>query len=409
MLFAEGGGTHLALGRATGRSPPRRSGSSAPPTAGRLLHAHGHLAEQYDRAADGNVALTAELTQAGRRPDPPGARLRPQPGGGGVPRPQRACNPRSPPWLSATPPAGAPGRPGCARWTGRWTATTATASAPPCCAATRSPTFPGGFIASLSIPWGASKGDDDLGGYHLVWPRDLVETAGGFLACGAFEEVRRVLRYLRAVQEADGSWPQNCWLDGKPYWHGCSSTSAPCRSCWWTSPGAQGALRRPQLEPYWPMVRAAAGLCGAQRPHHQPGPLGGECRLHAVHPGAEIAALLAAADLAELCETGDQGGEMAAFLRDTADAWKAQIDDWLYVTDTPLGREAGVAGYYIRIAPPVAGESPVVDPWHGRSPQPRHLRRRHARRRAGEHRRAGPGALRPARGRRSAHRGHACG
>jgi glucoamylase len=42
-------------------------------------------------------------------------------------------------------------------------------------AATR---FPGGIIASLSIPWGASKGDD-LGGYHLVWPRDLVEAAGG--------------------------------------------------------------------------------------------------------------------------------------------------------------------------------------------------------------------------------------
>src|SRR5206468_2221188 len=38
--------------------------------------------------------------------------------------------------------------------------------------------FPGGIIASLSIPWGFHKGDDDLGGYHLVWPRDLVESAG---------------------------------------------------------------------------------------------------------------------------------------------------------------------------------------------------------------------------------------
>jgi glucoamylase len=36
--------------------------------------------------------------------------------------------------------------------------------------------FPGGIIASLSVPWGASKGDDDLGGYHLVWPR--------FAGCG---------------------------------------------------------------------------------------------------------------------------------------------------------------------------------------------------------------------------------
>src|SRR4026207_1625817 len=49
---------------------------------------------------------------------------------------------------------------------------------------------PGAAVASLSIPWGFSKGDDDLGGYHLVWPRDLVETAGGFLAVGARHPAR---------------------------------------------------------------------------------------------------------------------------------------------------------------------------------------------------------------------------
>jgi glucoamylase len=67
----------------------------------------------------------------------------------------------------------------------------------------------GGIIASLSIPWGFSKPDDDLGGYHLVWPRDLVETAGGFIAMGAHEHVRRVLRYLQVTQEPDGHWSQN--------------------------------------------------------------------------------------------------------------------------------------------------------------------------------------------------------
>src|SRR5208337_1942249 len=48
-----------------------------------------------------------------------------------------------------------------------------------------SPSFPGGIIASLSIPWGYAKGDDDLGGYHLVWSRDLGEAAGALIACGA--------------------------------------------------------------------------------------------------------------------------------------------------------------------------------------------------------------------------------
>jgi glucoamylase len=80
--------------------------------------------------------------------------------------------------------------------------------------------FAGGYIASLSIPWGFAKGDQDLGGYHLVWPRDLVETAGGLLAAGAKAEARQILRYLQSIQEADGHWPQNCWLDGTPFWNG---------------------------------------------------------------------------------------------------------------------------------------------------------------------------------------------
>ena len=62
--------------------------------------------------------------------------------------------------------------------------------------------FLGGVIASLSIPWGFNKGDEDLGGYHLVWPRDLVETAGGFLAAGAVGDAVRVLHYLEATKEA---------------------------------------------------------------------------------------------------------------------------------------------------------------------------------------------------------------
>lgn len=80
--------------------------------------------------------------------------------------------------------------------------------------------FSGAVIASLSIPWGNTKGDGDIGGYHLVWPRDLVECSGEFLAFNAKEDALRVMNYLMATQEADGHWPQNMWLEGKPYWDG---------------------------------------------------------------------------------------------------------------------------------------------------------------------------------------------
>ena len=45
-------------------------------------------------------------------------------------------------------------------------------------------TYPGAMIASLSIPWGEVKGDEDLGGYHLVWTRDMVNSASRLLASG---------------------------------------------------------------------------------------------------------------------------------------------------------------------------------------------------------------------------------
>ena len=118
--------------------------------------------------------------------------------------------------------------------------------------------FLGGIIASLSIPWGFNKGDEDLGGYHLVWPRDLVETAGALLAAGAVTDAARVLRYLEATQEAAGNWAQNLWLDGRPYWGGIQmdETAFPillvdllCRE----APEALGKLER-----WWPMVRSAA-------------------------------------------------------------------------------------------------------------------------------------------------------
>ena len=90
---------------------------------------------------------------------------------------------------------------------------------------------PGGLIASLSIPWGFSKGDDDLGGYHLVWPRDMVQIAVGLLAVKANDEAKKVLKYLMITQEADGHWSQNMWLEGTPYWKGIQmdQTALPIR------------------------------------------------------------------------------------------------------------------------------------------------------------------------------------
>ena len=76
--------------------------------------------------------------------------------------------------------------------------------------------FPGAFIASLSIPWGSSRTDVDRGGYHLVWTRDLAHSAMGLLASGSEETAVRALVYLATQQRADGGFPQNFWVRRDP-------------------------------------------------------------------------------------------------------------------------------------------------------------------------------------------------
>jgi len=214
------------------------------------------------------------------------------------------------------------------------------------------PTFPGGVIASLSIPWGFSKSDDDMGGYHLVWPRDLCETGGALLACGADVEVRRILRYLRATQHSDGCWPQNCWLDGAPYWQGLQLDESAFPMLFLEMALRGGALRPPDLPPFWPMVQRAAGFVLRNGPRTKQDRWEENAGYTPFTIAVAIAALLGAAEIAEALEVD----ELPALLRDTADAWNEQIEDWVYVQDTPLAHEAGVSGYYIRVAP----ESPLT-------------------------------------------------
>ena len=80
--------------------------------------------------------------------------------------------------------------------------------------------YPGAFIASLSVPWGEAKGDADEGGYHMVWTRDMISSASAMLAAGDRVTPLRALIYLAVSQQQDGGFAQNFWVDGKPHWQG---------------------------------------------------------------------------------------------------------------------------------------------------------------------------------------------
>jgi glucoamylase len=207
--------------------------------------------------------------------------------------------------------------------------------------------FHGGTIASLAIPWGFAKGDEDLGGYHLVWPRDLAEAAGGLLAAGAMEDMHRVLCYLQTTQEDDGHWPQNMWLDGTPYWPGIQMDETAFPILLVDLARREHALSGLDLERFRPMVMNAAAFIVRNGPVTQQDRWEEDPGFSAFTLAVEIAALLAAADIAEL----NNDTETAAFLRETADAWNSGVERWVYVQGTDLARKVGVDGYYVRIAP----------------------------------------------------------
>jgi glucoamylase len=107
------------------------------------------------------------------------------------------------------------------------------------------------------------------------------------------------------------------------------------------------ALPADDLASLWPMVRRAAGYLVCNGPVTQQDRWEEDPGYSPFTLAVEISALLVAAELAEL------QGEPAigAYLRETADCWNANVERWIYATDTSLARQVGVAGHYLRVAP----------------------------------------------------------
>ena len=199
--------------------------------------------------------------------------------------------------------------------------------------------YPGAMVASLSIPWGNTR--DERGGYHLVWPRDLVESAGALLALGAVEDAQDILRYLIATQHADGHWFQNQWLGGKAYWQGVQLDEAAFPVLLAATLAERGALNGIAIQD---MVRRALSFIARNGPATQQDRWEEDAGINTFTIAVCIAALVSGAPY-----LAPPARDMALAL---ADYWNAHIEEWTVAYDTDLARQTGVAGYYVRIAPP---------------------------------------------------------
>jgi glucoamylase len=217
--------------------------------------------------------------------------------------------------------------------------------------------YPGALIASLSIPWGEAKGDEDLGGYHLVWTRDMVNSATGLMAAGDSETPLRALVYLACSQLADGSFPQNFWVNGDAYWTGIQldEVAFPIMLAWRLN--KMGALA--DFDPY-PMVKAAATFLiehGSVTPQerweensgYSPSTL-----------ASNIAALVCAAAFAY--ERGDV--LLADLFGEFADFIEAHLEAWTVTRQGVI--VPGISRHFIRINPAdPANPAPNEDPDEG--------------------------------------------
>jgi len=206
-------------------------------------------------------------------------------------------------------------------------------------------TFLGAMVASLSVPWG-NQGEE-RGGYHLVWPRDLVECAWAWLALGGVDEARASLGYLIATQNEDGGWWQNQWLGGKPYWQGVQLDEAAFPVLLAAALSEHAMLDGLPVED---MVRRALAYLMREGPASPQDRWEEDAGVNPFTVAAAIAALVAGAELLPRAER-----PLPLLF---ADYWNARLEHWCVARQTPLAAAHGVEAYYVREAPVAVLESP---------------------------------------------------
>ena len=199
-------------------------------------------------------------------------------------------------------------------------------------------TYPGAMVASLSVPWGNTH--EERAGYHLVWPRDLCESAGALLAVGALREARSALGYLVATQNEDGHWNQNQWLGGTGHWLGVQLDETAFPVLLAAALDERAALAGTEVSD---MVLRALGFLVRQGPVTDQDRWEEDAGLNTFTLAVCIAALVAGAAYLPA-----EARELALAF---ADYWNAQLEEWTSVRDMPLARLYGVPGYYVRVAP----------------------------------------------------------
>jgi glucoamylase len=206
-------------------------------------------------------------------------------------------------------------------------------------------------IPGAVLPGGAAGCE---AGAASVWIEDLAAAGAGFLAAGAIRDAYRIIHYLQVTQHADGHWPQSMSPGGDARLD-CGRLDETALALLLVDLARrEKAINEADVSRLWPMMKRGASYLMRN------GPAGPGDRREE-DPGyspatlaREIAALLAAADFAEM--NGDPA--VAGHLRETADAWNDGIERWTFVRYRVPEEAVGVSGYYVETVPSPAAHLP---------------------------------------------------
>ena len=189
-----------------------------------------------------------------------------------------------------------------------------------------------------------------------IWSRP----PAGFLAVGARHEARRVLRYLQVTQEPDGHWSQNMWLDGTPYWHGIQMDETALPILLVDLAAREGVLDAERARCVLADGAARRRVSRPQWSRQPAGSLGGGSGLLAVHDRRRNRR---AAGRRRPGRRGRRTRRPRRICGKRPTPGTPASNDGCMSTGTALAQQHGVDGYYVRVAEPDRADA--ASPCHG--------------------------------------------
>ncbi|HZZ60945.1 MAG TPA: glycoside hydrolase family 15 protein, partial [Roseiarcus sp.] len=216
----------------------------------------------------------------------------------------------------------------------------------------------GAMVAGIGTPWGFAEGDNDPGGYHLVWPRDMYKFANALITAGDAASAASAANWLFNVDmdQTTGRFPQNAFVNGTPNWNATQmdEQAMPIILAYRLGATVYNTL--------WPKIRLTANYIFNNGPWTQEERWEETSGYSPSTIAAEIAGLVDAARIAlENNDAADAANWLSA-----ADTWQQNVTGWTYTTQgcPNVNWNCNKTSMYMRINTSPAQGGPAPGGWN---------------------------------------------